>query len=825
LCGIRCNLMRHIEFLLSIVRRCAAVLAVAGVIVSSGDTVAQWSEQETFERGLFNPRGRSDEREEAQLVPSVGAGPEIWAFDDTTPWVQRFGIAERIGDGLGYQDSYTTFEFFTPIRGDQRWENLFLDARMNASNNGTLGANIGVGYRVLNDEWNRIFGVNAYFDHMETELTHIFQQFGVGVESLGPLFDVRANVYIPDVGASRGQVANRFTGHILIINRDIVSMPGADVEIGGRLPVLWGVQGSAYVGAYHFDGRGTPNATGWKARAQIEFNEWAWGDVQYQDDDLFGQTFSVGIALRYRHRWEPPATPAYRSMDHLFFRRPGSDWRDIGHRLSDPVERLQYIVTTSDPQIARDSTGTPLNFLHVVPGAAGVTGTFEDPFGTLGAALADAAAGTSYIYTPEGGDFVENVTLVPGAQVLSNGPIQRVPTTLGQQRLPFSGRSIDLSDLPTVLGDVAMDDDSRFSGFDVTGQLTATGVMGFTVDNSVIENPAGNAVVLTGVDSGTLDNLRITSGAGIGLVIADSIDVSAAATDRVVDFNNLTVTAAGAVGLDVTLTGAGNLTINLDGTNSIATTGTAFNAITAGGSTGDLVLSIEGTTFSSTAGAGINVNGVAGAGTTFISSFADNSVTRAATGGALFDTVTFDADPTTVAIDQVDGRSLTIGASNSNNLVGDGLRLLDPTGDLKFTTLNIFNRNGTGLLVDTKGGGTTFNLETEGGTIITTNGAAMSLDPLTVDLVFAQVQSTNSPTSGIFIDTTSGRITIDSTILNGSTNPAVFITNTPAPLTVHLGDLSIESTISDNFDDNVDTSVNNMGNVTVTTESVSIEGP
>ncbi len=72
---------------------------------------------------------------------------------------------------------------------------------------------------------------------------------------------------------------------------------------------------------------------------------------------------------------------------------------------------------------------------------------------------------------------------------------------------------------------------------------------------------------------------------------------------------------------------------------------------------------------------------------------------------------------------------LTIGSStDTSQVTGDGIRLLDPTAAWTISNLNIFNDTGTGLLVDTKGGGTTFTLNTTGGNITTTNGPAMNLD-------------------------------------------------------------------------------------------------
>ena len=58
--------------------------------------------------------------------------------------------------------------------------------------------------------------------------------------------------------------------------------------------------------------------------------------------------------------------------------------------------------------------------------------------------------------------------------------------------------------------------------------------------------------------------------------------------------------------------------------------------------------------------------------------------------------------------------SLTVGSSTTlTNVVGDGVRLLNTTGALQFSTLDIFNSTGTGLLVDTTGLGTTFSISSE----------------------------------------------------------------------------------------------------------------
>ena len=774
---------------------------------------------------------------------SAGSGtPQPWSMDGQTPYVQRFGIAHDAGDGIGFQDGQTTLEFMTPIRGDLVWDNLFLDARFVLLNDATTAANVGAGYRYYNRDHNRIYGINAFYDYRQTDLNE-FSQLGIGVEALGPLFDFRANAYIPDVGEVIGPVPGVFVEHLLITNRDEIAMTGGDVEAGVCLWDSDRVQTRVFGGCYYFDGHRNDDALGCKARVEATLDQQFWIDASVQDDDVFGTTATIGVAIRYLKRQLPPHNQALKPMDHIFFRRTGdAAARNIAQRLSAPIERLQTIVLSQQPTIATEPGGTPLNFLHVVTGGAG-TGTIEDPYGTLTAALADPDAGTSIIYTPFGGDFVENITLVAGATVLSNGPVQTVDTQFGPTRLPFSGSGTVFSDLPTLTGDVDLADDSRFSGFDVSGQVTGLGVSGFTIDNTRIDSAVGDALAFVSADSATLDTVSLESTAGRGLLMIDSsaditdltvttasddaVEIFNVGTDREVNIEILVVENASGFGVDASVSGAGALTLNIDGTNSISSVDNAINAALLGASTGDLNLALNGSTLSSTGGAGINLDGTAGAGTLFVAALSNNVISFGGAGGLLADTVTFDADPTTGAIDLVDAGTLTIGNADAlTDINGDGINLQDPTGELSFSTLNIFNSGGTGLLVDTKGGGTTFSLTTgAGSTIMTDGGPAMSLDPLDVDLTFDSIESTDSATNGVFIDTTTGSIQITATTISGSIMPSILIQNTPAPLSVNFGATVIDSTISDVFSDNVDTSVGNGVNLSIDFESLTITGP
>lgn len=154
-------------------------------------------------------------------------------------------------------------------------------------------------------------------------------------------------------------------------------------------------------------------------------------------------------------------------------------------------------------------------------------------------------------------------------------------------------------------------------------------------------------------------------------------------------------------------------------------------------------------------------------------------------GGITMDRVTFDADVVTAGIQQVAGTNIQIGTAGTARVAGDGLRLTDPTGDLSINPIGIFNDSGTGLFVDTKISGTTFNLGIGGGSVNTTNGASQFLDPpvgappLQVDIRLANVTSTNSPTYGVEFDNVAGRVVIEKLDVRGASKAPVVQRNSP----------------------------------------------
>ena len=768
----------------------------------------------------------------AEFVPWLA--PEQTMHSGPDNYISRLSATRRFGEGLGFDDGYATLEWFQPTCRNWTDRMLFTDVRAVISNdNARLGSNVGIVYRQFVEEWNRTIGLAGYWD---TRYDHsfVFQQGTVGIESLGEFIDARAFAYLPFGGKDGITTPSRFSGNELILGGRFKAMTGGTAELGLNLPPIGEFLVSGTAGYYYFEDDELIDAEGWSAGVEVSYLDVFEVDVTFRDDDQFGNTTSVGIVLT--GLWDMKNHPIRQSMRDMF---RGRAYRSADGRLGERVRRLENIVIGTVRRAAPAADGgSSYNFLHVVDTApAGGDGTFEAPYNTLTDALADPNAGTSIVYTPEGGSFTEAVTLVDGTTLWSNGPARTIATQVGDSVLPFSGTNATLTGLPGITGDVALASNSVLSGFDITGDVTGTGISSAVFSDNRVAGTTNAIAISGGSTDVALSNLELSatatgiqvddssvtvSNTTITMAGADGVEVNSAATDQTFAASNLTVQAATNEGVDLNLTGAGNLTTSVTG-STIDSTENGLSVIQEAGSTGDALVTLNQSTLSSTSGSGVVIDGSeVGSGTLTVQSFATNTVTTAATGGVSFNTATFDSDPSTAAIDPVAATSLSIGDTNTTtDVVGNGLTFTDTTGDIAIDNLQIGNDLGTGLFVSTKT--TTFHLTTGADSVInTTNGDALFLDPLTIDLQFASIQSSDSPTSGILLDAVSGSLVSQSTTINGATATAIVISNTPAALDVNLGDVSIQSLTGPLEADNIDTSVNNGANLNLITNSITI---
>lgn len=408
------------------------------------------------------------------------------------------------------------------------------------------------------------------------------------------------------------------------------------------------------------------------------------------------------------------------------------------------------------------------------------TGLFVDTK-TLGTTFAMGSTGGSVDTTNGAAMFLDPLTTN-----LTFGTVSSTNSTT-------DGVTID-----TVAGTISI---SNLNVSNATGSgLSISNSKGLTtiIQSATIDNVDGDGVTLT--DAGGFSLL----GGTIDTTTGDGIFSNG--TDLIV--SNVTIGGTGIISGDgiAVLGDGGRRTISISD-STITADGDGIFTMDTGSGTGELLLFLSGNTLQSTCGC--NALEVVGNGlnTTIVQSMFGGSVVGSNSGGVVFDQVTFDGSGASLTGIQVNAGNWTIGTTGAR-IQGDGLVFDGPSGDVLFTSLNIANDNGTGLSVDTKFLGTTFNLDVGGGSIDTTNGSAMFLDPLSVDMTLSSVSSTNSATDGITLDTVSGTLNIGTVTITNTNIDGIFITNSSVDTTINQFNVDGADIAADLFD--------NTGSFTVT---------
>ncbi|WP_189523068.1 hypothetical protein [Mesorhizobium sp. M8A.F.Ca.ET.213.01.1.1] len=337
-----------------------------------------------------------------------------------------------------------------------------------------------------------------------------------------------------------------------------------------------------------------------------------------------------------------------------------------------------------------------------------------------------------------------------------------------QETIDLSGTSFQLDDGQVLLafksGDAAVDVSQL--GVDASGGAGASFHFTTVQNSTVVSAPAG------------IDTLRpVLQSNNAGSVVSLATSGSGLITGGV---QNLIISNTGTgAGISGSASAASSFFLR---NNDIAAGGRALDFITSGGATADkLLLSIDGNTLKSTGSAlaasfvGQNINATQNS--IAVRSFAGNTVTGGTGGGLAFSNVTFDS---TGAGGTVSVGTLDIGTTGAR-VQGDGLSLTSTSGTLDLGTFTVFNNNGTGLLVDAKGPpATTFALNSSGGSVDTTSGTAIDLDPLTVGMTIGSVTATGGA-SGIIFDGVAGTFTVTgATNISGMADAGISAVNTNA---------------------------------------------
>lgn len=99
--------------------------------------------------------------------------------------------------GSGAVDGFA--DILVPIARSRGGQSLFfLNPRLSLAEEGDNGASLGLVWRRINDDRNRIVGANVFHDSLESRHGNRFNQWGFGLETLGERVDARINWYRAD---------------------------------------------------------------------------------------------------------------------------------------------------------------------------------------------------------------------------------------------------------------------------------------------------------------------------------------------------------------------------------------------------------------------------------------------------------------------------------------------------------------------------------------------------------------------------------------------------------------------------------------------------
>ena len=533
--------------------------------------------------------------------PSSSPPSPLAQTEETVANPTSHRLPPRVGvgyTGAGYEgsDSFGRLEGFIPLRQNPGRDVTFLEGRVLLDNDANLGSNVLLGHRAYNQSDNRIYGGYIGYDTRDTG-HKFFQQLGLGFESLGEVWDVRANVYLP-LGDRRQQVDvvdtglvltdTRFNGHFLLFDlfreRNVRFESAAtsfDLEAGGRIAKLRD-RGEIrlYGGPYYYSAPGSPEVLGWRTRAEIRPNQHVNFGLGFQTDGLFGTNllFSVGATF--------PSGRAKVSEDPEQRRR-----ETVLARLGDFIQRNPIIVVDSQLEVAREqrtteainpATGEPWFFNHVTLGLSGGDGTFENPFGTVQNGLNNTRSdGNDIVYVAQGSNpGIPSFTIPDKVQVLSRGPIQTIPVQVllsqlspgvsldfGSVVLPFSnsGNFPTITGVQPLGGAVVMGNDSVLSGFTINPTAGNAGVLVRNVSNVEIRD---NRINATGDDGA---GVRLQNVGGTATITNNQIDTTGNTTNTTRDSTSFLV--GGSHGIEIDLEDTTLTQAAISG-NTITTAGT-----------------------------------------------------------------------------------------------------------------------------------------------------------------------------------------------------------------------------------------------------------
>ena len=384
---------------------------------------------------------------------------------------------------------------------------------------------------------------------------------------------------------------------------DEVSLAGFDAEAGVKLAQLSpGSDLRSYLGLYYYSGEGVGGFVGVRGRLALRLNDTMTAGLAVQGDREFGTTAVATVSLQFptigrkttgqpADNWARVGDSAIRNQAVAVTERTRSSTRtSTSTQVTQDVQTSTQTVGSGSggTVVAQNpATGQPYVFQHAVLGAAGGTGTFESPFGTVLAAITAAPGnGNGIVYVQAGTNLgIPAFTIKDGVQVLSSGVAQTLATLqAGNLQLPLSGPGT----LPRIGGTVTMGNNTTLGGFNITGfvgnGILGTGLRNVTIQDNVITGLGGAGVSLDGNLTGTVTIRRNTgTGLNFGIYVGP---IQPVATPLTIDISNNTVQNTTDAGIRV-----------ITQLNTTATATIANNTVTNATFSGIDAISVDNSSF------------------------------------------------------------------------------------------------------------------------------------------------------------------------------------------------------------------------------------
>ncbi|NNM43150.1 MAG: hypothetical protein HKM07_02260, partial [Chlamydiae bacterium] len=326
-------------------------------------------------------------------------------------------------------------------------------------------------------------------------------QIGVGLETLGKLFDFRINGYLPvgtKISDPYDTTFKTFSGNYMLLSQKYQSaMKGANAELGFHFGKSKWFDFYAAAGPYYFIGKITPATWGGKARIAGTLKDILTLEISDSYDRTFHNRFQGQISLNFSFGPKSKIKEQGRSCKVA---------NTLNDRMLQPVERQEIIVIDKRRKnaIATDpATGRPYFFVFV-DNTSSSNGTYESPYHSLAQAQ-DNSSPNNIIYVFPGDGTTKGmdsgISLKANQKFWGSGVSHSLQTSQGLISIPAQSSSsptITNTNINTDGNAITLATNNVISGFTITSAMNdaiyGTDPQSLEVSSCTIENTTTYAI-------------------------------------------------------------------------------------------------------------------------------------------------------------------------------------------------------------------------------------------------------------------------------------------------------------------------------------------